>query len=133
MASAARVESSARAACISCDRLFARRPSPICARRARSILATFHHFQTVLRFHIDYIVVLTYMCNIKIHIEAPQMSKEAGAPTPEVAVVGGGPVGLMIANLLGLAGVSVLVLERNRGLLGLPRAIAYDAETLRLF
>ena len=51
----------------------------------------------------------------------------------EVAIVGAGPVGLMVANLLGLAGVRVVVLERNRGLLGLPRAIAYDAETLRLF
>ncbi len=51
----------------------------------------------------------------------------------EVAVVGAGPVGLMLANLLGLAGIKVVVLERNGGLLGLPRAIAYDAETLRLF
>ena len=51
----------------------------------------------------------------------------------EVAIVGAGPVGLMTANLLGLAGIHVLVLERNAGLLGLPRAIAYDAETLRLF
>jgi 3-(3-hydroxy-phenyl)propionate hydroxylase len=51
----------------------------------------------------------------------------------EVAIVGAGPVGLMLANLLGLAGVRVIVLERNGGLLGLPRAIAYDAETLRLF
>jgi 3-(3-hydroxy-phenyl)propionate hydroxylase len=51
----------------------------------------------------------------------------------EVAVVGAGPVGLMVANLLGLAGVQVVVLEANEGLLGLPRAIAYDAETLRLF
>jgi 3-(3-hydroxy-phenyl)propionate hydroxylase len=51
----------------------------------------------------------------------------------EVAIVGAGPVGLMIANLLGIGGVRVTVLERNKGLLGLPRAIAYDAETLRLF
>ena len=51
----------------------------------------------------------------------------------EVAIVGAGPIGLMVANLLGLAGVRVVVLERNHGLLGLPRAIAYDAETLRLF
>jgi 3-(3-hydroxy-phenyl)propionate hydroxylase len=51
----------------------------------------------------------------------------------DVAVVGAGPVGLMVANLLGLAGVRVTVLERNEGLLGLPRAIAYDVETLRLF
>ena len=39
----------------------------------------------------------------------------------------------MLANLLGMAGVDVVVLERNQGLVGLPRAIAYDAETLRLF
>ena len=51
----------------------------------------------------------------------------------QVAIVGAGPVGLMIANLLGAADVDVVVLERNPTLLGLPRAIAYDAETLRLF
>ena len=51
----------------------------------------------------------------------------------EVAIIGAGPVGLMLANLLAAAGVGVTVLERNASLLGLPRAIAYDAETLRLF
>ena len=40
---------------------------------------------------------------------------------------------LMLANLLGIAGVDVVVLERSEGLVGLPRAIAYDIETLRLF
>jgi 3-(3-hydroxy-phenyl)propionate hydroxylase len=61
-------------------------------------------------------------------------SGNGGRPlAAEVAIVGAGPVGLMTANLLGLAGIRVLVLERNAGLLGLPRAIAYDAETLRLF
>ena len=54
-------------------------------------------------------------------------------PDCDVAIVGAGPVGLMLANLLGAAGVNVVVLERNGGLVGLPRAIAYDAETLRLF
>jgi 3-(3-hydroxy-phenyl)propionate hydroxylase len=75
------------------------------------------------------------MCNIKISPNARrrEMSKEVSIFVPEVAVVGAGPVGLMVANLLGLAGVSVVVLERNQRLLGLPRAIAYDAETLRLF
>ena len=34
---------------------------------------------------------------------------------------------------LAAAGVDVAVIERNDGLVGLPRAIAYDAETLRLF
>ena len=61
-------------------------------------------------------------------------SGNAGRPlAAEVVIIGTGPIGLMTANLLGLAGIRVLVLERNAGLLGLPRAIAYDAETLRLF
>jgi 3-(3-hydroxy-phenyl)propionate hydroxylase len=51
----------------------------------------------------------------------------------QVAIIGAGPIGLMFANLLGAAGVDVVVIERNHDLLGLPRAIAYDAETLRLF
>ena len=51
----------------------------------------------------------------------------------DVAVIGAGPVGLMLANLLGSAGVDVIVIERNNDLVGLPRAIAYDPETLRLF
>ena len=51
----------------------------------------------------------------------------------DVAIVGAGPIGLMLANLLGIAGVDVVIIERNNGLVGLPRAIAYDAETLRLF
>ena len=59
---------------------------------------------------------------------------DAGLPSScEVAVIGAGPIGLMLANLLGIAGVDVVVLERNEGLVGLPRAIAYDVETLRLF
>ena len=58
---------------------------------------------------------------------------DAGLPSScEVAIIGEGPIGLMLANLLGIAGVDG-VLERNEGLVGLPRAIAYDIETLRLF
>ena len=55
---------------------------------------------------------------------------DAGLPSScEVAVTGAGPIGLMLANLLGIAGVDVVVLERNEGFVGLPRAIAYDIET----
>jgi 3-(3-hydroxy-phenyl)propionate hydroxylase len=58
----------------------------------------------------------------------------AGVPSScDVAIIGAGPIGLMLANLLGMGGVDLIVLERNEGLVGLPRAIAYDAETLRLF
>ena len=66
-------------------------------------------------------------------MEAVHVANASVRPTCEVAIVGAGPVGLMFANLLGMAGVDVVVLERNEGLVGLPRAIAYDAETLRLF
>jgi 3-(3-hydroxy-phenyl)propionate hydroxylase len=50
-----------------------------------------------------------------------------------IVIIGGGPVGLMLANLLGRRGVAVLVLERRAGHYTVPRAISYDAETLRLF
>ena len=66
------------------------------------------------------------------------MSAEAAANSElpsqcDVAIIGAGPIGLMLANLLAAAGVDVAVIERNDGLVGLPRAIAYDAETLRVF
>lgn len=51
--------------------------------------------------------------------------------TCDVAIIGAGPVGLFLANLLGLAGHKVVLLERNPGLSTLPRAIAFDDETLR--
>jgi 3-(3-hydroxy-phenyl)propionate hydroxylase len=66
-------------------------------------------------------------------MEAVTDVQPAVPETCEVAIVGAGPVGLMMANILGQAGVDVALVERNGGLVGLPRAIAYDAETLRLF
>jgi 3-(3-hydroxy-phenyl)propionate hydroxylase len=48
-------------------------------------------------------------------------------------IIGAGPVGLMLANLLGQSGASVLVLEKRATPHTIPRAISYDAETLRLF
>ena len=55
-------------------------------------------------------------------------------PAPHFAIiVGGGPVGLMLANLMGASGASVLLLEKRSTPYTAPRAIAYDAETLRLF
>ena len=50
-----------------------------------------------------------------------------------VVVVGGGPNGIALANLLGVYGVPAVVLEREREILPYPRAVGMDDEALRLF
>jgi 3-(3-hydroxy-phenyl)propionate hydroxylase len=50
-----------------------------------------------------------------------------------VVIVGGGPVGAMLANLLGLQGISTVVLEREAAIYNLPRAVHFDDEVMRLF
>ena len=49
----------------------------------------------------------------------------------DIVIVGAGPVGLMTANLLGLYGLRVLLLERNCELYNVPRAITLDDEGCR--
>jgi 3-(3-hydroxy-phenyl)propionate hydroxylase len=51
----------------------------------------------------------------------------------DVIIIGCGPVGALAANLLGKAGLSVLVLERETELHPLPRAVHLDHEMMRLF
>ena len=51
----------------------------------------------------------------------------------DVAVVGYGPVGASLANLLALRGLSVVVVERESGVFSLPRAIQFDGEVMRTF
>ena len=48
-----------------------------------------------------------------------------------VLIVGGGPVGLTLANLLGMEGVATVLIERNSGCVEEPRAVALDGESLR--
>lgn len=49
----------------------------------------------------------------------------------DVAVVGAGPTGLTLANLLGQAGVRVVLIERNHTTVEAPRAVSIDDESLR--
>lgn len=51
----------------------------------------------------------------------------------DATIVGYGPTGMTLAALLGQAGHTVLVLERYPGLYNLPRAAAFDDETMRTF
>jgi len=48
-----------------------------------------------------------------------------------VAIVGAGPTGLTLANLLGVYGVACVVLERNAATVHEPRAVSIDDESLR--
>jgi 3-(3-hydroxy-phenyl)propionate hydroxylase len=50
----------------------------------------------------------------------------------EVAIVGMGPVGAVLACLLGRAGVSVIIVDRELAIYDKPRAIVLDHEALRI-
>ena len=54
-------------------------------------------------------------------------------PHYDVVIVGLGPTGATLANLLALCGLKLLVLEREPALYKLPRAVHFDDETMRVF
>ena len=51
----------------------------------------------------------------------------------DVVVVGAGPVGLTLANILGLRGVRTLVVDERETLIDYPRGVGLDDESLRTF
>jgi len=51
----------------------------------------------------------------------------------DVVIVGAGPVGLTIANILGLQGVRTLIVEERATLIDYPRGVGLDDEALRTF
>lgn len=51
----------------------------------------------------------------------------------QVLIVGAGPVGLLLALMLHQRGVDVCLVERQKALYPLPRAVAFDHESRRLF
>ncbi|MFD4459029.1 bifunctional 3-(3-hydroxy-phenyl)propionate/3-hydroxycinnamic acid hydroxylase [Nocardia sp. NPDC058480] len=51
----------------------------------------------------------------------------------DVLIVGAGPVGLTLANILGAAGVRTLVVEERATLIDYPRGVGLDDESLRTF
>lgn len=51
----------------------------------------------------------------------------------DVAIVGYGPTGATLANLLAICGLRVLVLDREMAIYPLPRAVHFDDEVMRVF
>ncbi|OBI91574.1 bifunctional 3-(3-hydroxy-phenyl)propionate/3-hydroxycinnamic acid hydroxylase [Mycobacterium asiaticum] len=54
-------------------------------------------------------------------------------PGFDVVVVGAGPVGLTLANILGLQGIRTLVVDERSTLIDYPRGVGLDDEALRTF
>ncbi len=51
----------------------------------------------------------------------------------DVCIIGAGPVGLLLGNLLGRRGVSVVIVEKQPKPYDLPRAVHFDGEAMRVF
>ncbi|MGE3288086.1 MAG: bifunctional 3-(3-hydroxy-phenyl)propionate/3-hydroxycinnamic acid hydroxylase [Pseudonocardia sp.] len=56
-----------------------------------------------------------------------------GSFDTDVLVVGAGPVGLILANLLGVYGIRTTLVEQGPELIDYPRGVQIDDETLRTF
>ncbi|HEX9833152.1 MAG TPA: bifunctional 3-(3-hydroxy-phenyl)propionate/3-hydroxycinnamic acid hydroxylase, partial [Mycobacterium sp.] len=54
-------------------------------------------------------------------------------PDVDVVIVGAGPSGLTLANILGLQGVRTLIVEERDTLIDYPRGVGLDDEALRTF
>jgi 2-polyprenyl-6-methoxyphenol hydroxylase-like FAD-dependent oxidoreductase len=54
------------------------------------------------------------------------------APDFDVCIIGYGPIGASLANLLGQSDMKTVVLERESSVYHLPRAVALDGEGMRL-
>ena len=62
-----------------------------------------------------------------------QEDQEVHGVDVDVVVVGAGPVGLTLANILGLQGVRTLVVDERATLIDYPRGVGLDDESLRTF
>ena len=51
----------------------------------------------------------------------------------DIAIVGYGPTGATLASLVAQQDLSVLVIEREKDIYDLPRAVHFDDETMRVF
>jgi 3-(3-hydroxy-phenyl)propionate hydroxylase len=71
--------------------------------------------------------------NVMKDIVEPAARTVHPAPEYDVAIVGFGPTGATLANLLTLRGLKVVVFERDKDVFQLPRAVHFDGECMRVF
>ncbi|MFC7788573.1 bifunctional 3-(3-hydroxy-phenyl)propionate/3-hydroxycinnamic acid hydroxylase MhpA [Microbacterium sp. MAHUQ-60] len=60
------------------------------------------------------------------------MALNSASAVFDVLIIGAGPVGLTLANLLGQQGIEVLLVEKEDELISYPRAVGIDDEALRV-
>ena len=51
----------------------------------------------------------------------------------DVIIIGLGPVGSVMANLLAPSNISILIIEKNKMIHPTPLAIHFDGEVMRIF
>lgn len=61
------------------------------------------------------------------------MTFETALAKCDVAIIGFGPIGATLANILGHYGISTVILDRHSSLYQLPRAVSVDDEVMRIF
>ena len=71
--------------------------------------------------------------NALIQELGPHHHADSEAETTDVAIVGYGPVGATLANILGKRGVRVTIFDREPGIYHQPRAGHVDGEAMRVF
>jgi 3-(3-hydroxy-phenyl)propionate hydroxylase len=65
--------------------------------------------------------------------QTPPASGNGQLRSADVVIVGAGPVGLTLANILGLHGVRTIVIDQRDRLIDYPRGVGLDDESLRAF
>lgn len=66
-------------------------------------------------------------------VEGAEREMDVSTIKVDVAIVGYGPTGAALANLLAQCGVRIAVVEREAAMYHLPRAVHFDGETMRVF
>ncbi len=69
----------------------------------------------------------------KLHLDFLLGKPRVTDQEADVVIVGAGPVGLTLANILGIYGVRTLVVDERDSLIDYPRGVGLDDESLRTF